>query len=122
MSISLARGRENRWDEIFTVCYTVISTELESQVECEVCVSRVHSVTLCISTQVCHKDKSVPQCSVVCVWWVGLDGPPGAHQATLLFLLFRRTRGENTMKTLWVEIRTRKDHLSIAIMGKIDLT
>jgi len=37
MSISHARGKENRWDEIFTVCYTVISTELESQVEFEIC-------------------------------------------------------------------------------------
>lgn len=122
MSVSLVRGRENRWDEIFKVCYTVISIEPESQVEFEVCVSRVHSVTLNISMQVCHKDKSGPQCSVVCAGWVVLDRPPGAHRATLLLLLFRRTRGENTTKRLWVEIRTWKDHLSIAIMEKTDLT
>lgn len=29
--------RENRWDEIFTVYYTVISTKMESQVEFEIC-------------------------------------------------------------------------------------
>lgn len=96
--VSLAKGRESRWDEIFTVCFTVTSTELGSQVNFEICVSRAHSVALSMGLQVCHKDQRGPESPFVSVWWVNLYWTPGGRQTVLSLHLSKRTVGENTIK------------------------
>lgn len=40
--------------------------------------------------------------------WVDFGWLSGAHQDTLSLPLLNKTGGENTTKSLWVEIRTRK--------------
>lgn len=82
--VSLEKGRESRWDEIFTVSFTVINTELESQVNFEICVSRVDSVALTMGLQVCHKDRRKSESLFVSVWWSNFYWTSDVHQNILI--------------------------------------
>jgi len=42
------------------------------------------------------------------VWWVDLGWLLGAHPAALSLPLLSRTRGENIVRSSWVEMRTRR--------------
>jgi len=53
--------------------------------------------------------------------WFSLAECQVLTRAALLFRLLNWTRERNMMKSLWVKIRTGRDHSPITIMGKTDL-